>query len=194
MDTPEQTKAMMDKVKAWILKKMTTQFCNHKKRLWATYVKSGKITPEFKGTQERLRAQWDDFRTYKESEEAKARSKKNADNAALKIYHHNLGTGGYRSARPKWDKLKAEIKAKGLSPGTEKVPERAGNFLMAHGMTLDMETGELVLRDPTKKTVLTPLKDLETAIAEVEAGTFVPDRDNDEPTKALKKPEHGGRV
>ena len=58
--------------------------------------------------------------TYKESEEALERSKKNADNAKKKALHHNLGPGGYKPALPKWDKLKAEIKEKGLTP--EKVP------------------------------------------------------------------------
>ena len=170
------------------------QFQNHKKRTWAKYVKSGKITPEFKGTDERLRDHWDDFVTYKESEEALERSKKNADNAKKKVLHHNLGPGGHKTAMPKWDKLKAEIKAKGLTPETEKVPERAGNFVMAHGMTLEKETGELVLRDPTKKAVLTPFDDLKKAVAEVEAGTFIPDRENDELTKALGNPEKGGRT
>ena len=192
MDTEEQTTALKAKVKVWILKKMAKQFQNHKKRTWAKYVKSGKITPEFKGTDERLRDHWDDFVTYKESEEALERSKKNADNAKKKVLHHNLGPGGYKTAMPKWDKLKPEMKAKGLTPETEKVPERAGNFLMAHGMTLEKETGELVLRDPTKKAVLTPFDDLKKAVAEVEAGTFIPDRENDELTKALRNPEKGG--
>ena len=65
---------------------------------------------------------------------------------------------------------------------------------MAHGMTLKKETGELVLRDPTKKAVLTPFDDLKKAVAEVEAGTFIPDRENDELTKALGNPEKGGRT
>jgi hypothetical protein len=55
---------------------------------------------------------------YKESEEAKQRSAKNKENAAKKIYHHKLGTGGYKTGMPKWDLAEAGICAEGITPAT----------------------------------------------------------------------------
>ena len=39
---------------------------------------------------------------YKTSAEAVKRSEINKKNAALKKYHHVMGTGGYKGAVPKW--------------------------------------------------------------------------------------------
>jgi hypothetical protein len=42
--------------------------------------------------------------------------------------------------------------------------------------------------------LLNPLRELVKTIAEVQEGTFQPDRENDELTKALKNKEHTGRT
>jgi hypothetical protein len=39
-----------------------------------------------------------------------------------------------------------------------------------------------------------PIKDIRSAVQDVEAGRFVPDRENDELTRALKNDEHTGRA
>ena len=49
------TDADVQKVKAAALRKMAVAFNNHKKSIWAKYVKGGKKTPEFKGTLEKQR-------------------------------------------------------------------------------------------------------------------------------------------
>ena len=41
--------------------------------------------------------------------------KKNKANAAKKKYHHNMGPGGYAFGMPKWEKLEADLLAKGIT-------------------------------------------------------------------------------
>ena len=73
---------------------MAIAFNNHKKTIWADYLKADKKTPEFTGTLERQRPHWDDFVTFKESEKFQERSRKNKLNAEKKLWHHRLGPGG----------------------------------------------------------------------------------------------------
>jgi hypothetical protein len=37
------------------------------------------------------------------------RSRKNKANAAKKIYHHTMGSGGYKTSMPEWDKKDADL-------------------------------------------------------------------------------------
>jgi hypothetical protein len=46
---------------------------------------------------------------YKESELGKQRSEKNKRNAGKKKYHHTMGPGGYKTAKPKWDMQEAAL-------------------------------------------------------------------------------------
>ena len=55
-----------------------------------------------------------------------------------------------------------------------------------------METGELKYDVKKKKSI--PQKALLRAIAEVQSGKFIPDREWDELTKALEHPEKPGRT
>ena len=55
-----------------------------------------------------------------------------------------------------------------------------------------METGELIIDE--KKEIPIPQKAIVEAIGEVQEGKFIPDRENDELTKALGNPEKGGRA
>ena len=57
-----------------------------------------------------------------------------------------MGSGGYRSAIPKWQNLEAEITAKGIIPETieKNWPQRAKNWFYAHGGSLDLDTGKLI--------------------------------------------------
>jgi len=42
---------------------------------------------------------------FKNLEEGQAQMIKNQENAKQNQYHHHLGSGGYRTAIPKWQKL-----------------------------------------------------------------------------------------
>ena len=66
----------------------------------------------------KLRPFWNDFVQYKTSEEGEGLVRRNKENVARKRYHHHLGSGGYRSLIPKWEKMEAEIIAKGVVPQT----------------------------------------------------------------------------
>ena len=93
------------RVKEWALRKMAEQFRSFKKRLHLDFIKKNK-TPEFTGPLEKIEDQWDEFVEYKASSVAVERSEKNKANAAKKKYHHVMGTGGYKSAVPKWENLR----------------------------------------------------------------------------------------
>jgi hypothetical protein len=164
---------------------MAAQFNNHKKRLWTAYVNADRQAPEFIGPNENLRDHWDAFVEYKESKLGKLRSKKNQLNATNKKYHHTLGPGGYKRAEPKWDMQEAILREKGIEPETEQWPRR--NWALAHGAVYDERIGKLVKK---KKQIVEPLGELVKTIAEVQEGTFKPDRENDELTKALRNKEH----
>jgi hypothetical protein len=52
---------------------------------------------------------------YKISEKALERSRINKENAAKKVYHHNMGSAGY-ACMPKWDALEVKYIAAGIRP------------------------------------------------------------------------------
>ena len=85
------------------------------KTLWQEYQKKS-IAPKFEGYLAKQKAYWDAFVKYKQSEDTTEKSTRNKTNAAKKKYHHPLGTGGYATAMPKWDKKEEELLAKGIIP------------------------------------------------------------------------------
>jgi hypothetical protein len=85
----------------------------------------------------------------------------------------------------------AALREKGIELETEQWPRRSRNWALAHGVVYDERTGKLVKK---KKQIAEPLGELVKTIAEVQEGTFKPDRENDELTKALKNKEHTGRT
>ena len=147
---------MTAKVRHWALMKMAQQFNNYKNRLYREWDTKKKV-PDFTGTRERQRPHWDAFLEYKKTELAQKRTKTNKDNAGKKIYHHKMGPGGYRVSEPKWDKLEADMRAKGIIPATEEWDRRIRNWLLAHGGEYDLETGQLVL-DEKKSCSQNPVK------------------------------------
>jgi hypothetical protein len=118
LGTTALTDAMSRKVKLWVFKKMATQSQTFKKRLYRYYLKENQA-PEFTGYLEKQEEQWDTFLEYKESALAKKRSETNKLNASNKKYHHHLGTCGYRTAMPKWDKADTEMRAAGIKLATD---------------------------------------------------------------------------
>ena len=47
------------------------------------------------------------------------------ENASKKVYHHTLGKGGYKLAKPKWEKMELDLIDK--TPTTINLPEWSGN-------------------------------------------------------------------
>jgi len=178
------------KVKDWALKKMATQFQTFKKRLYADYIKENK-TPTFTGALEKIKDHWPAFVAYKNSSLSARRSEVNKENAKKKIYHHVLGTGGYKSAVQKWEKAEAALIEKGITPGTSDWPLRSKQWFYAHGGRLDPETGKVTIAKDQIKEVA---QELAKAIKHAREGKYKPERENDELTRALGNPEHGGRT
>ena len=185
-------KNMDQKVKAWALKKMAELFKNWKKRLNNEFVEKNK-TPDFDKGYEKIKDYWEEFVAYKKSEEALEKSAKNKANAALKMYHHTMGPGGYAYNIPKWEKLEAEYLAKGITPEPLKWTERARNWFYGHGGTLDAE-GKCIYNTRHKENPLLPIQEIRNAFKDVEEGRFIPDREDDELTRALGNEEHDGRT
>ena len=183
-------KVIERKVKAWTLSKMAQQFCNGKKRLNSKFVKENK-TPKFEGEYEKIKDHLAEFVEYKTSAEAKKKSAVNKVNASKKEYHHVTGSGGYRGQRPKWEKAEKDLLDKGINPETSGWSGRAKTWFYGVGGKLDPETGKCVF---TKEILATPLATLKTAFQESREGKFDPDREKDELTRAIGKPEHPGRT
>ena len=81
------TERELEKFKQAALKKMATQFQTWKKKLWSSYVKKGKKTPEFNGSLVKVKDHWDLFVQHKESDEAKKRLRINKKNAEKKRFN-----------------------------------------------------------------------------------------------------------
>ena len=144
------------------------------------FVKKDK-TPDFtKGMYEKIKDFWDEFVAYKKSEEALAKSETNKANAAKKKYHHNMGPGGYALAMPKWEKLEADMLAKGINPEPYKWIDRARNWFYGHGGTLDAE-GKCIYNKRHTENPL-PIEGIRNAIKDIEEGRFRLDREKGELT------------
>ena len=140
------TDVLEERVKSWALKKMATQFQTWKKQLYNKYIKQNK-TPNFneeRGPIQKARPYWDEFVQYKLSEESEQRILRNKENAAKKRYHHRMGSGGYKTMEPKWEKMEADLMTKNIIPDTANWPERAKSWYFGVGGSLDPETGKLV--------------------------------------------------
>ena len=183
-EDPEQTA----KVKEWALRKMGECFKNWKKRLNNLFILKDK-TPDWDNDgYAKIRPHWDEFVAYKKSEKALERSAINKKNAAKKKYHHTMGQGGYRAGKPKWEKLEADMLAKGITPETFSWIERARLWFYGHAGTLDSE-GKCIYTKAHADHPL-PIEEIRKAHADVEEGRFIPDRDDDELARALGNKEH----
>ena len=185
------TEGQTKKLKEWTFKKMAVQFQTWKKKLWDNYGPEG---PEFTGRFEKLRALWPAFKAYRSSSDYKSRSAINVENAKKKQYFHKLGSGGYKSAIPKWKAYEAQLLENGVMPRTYDWPERSKFWLYAHGAGLDPKIGRIVAKGKWKLKIEKIAKELEDAVDKVRKGVYIPDRENDELTLALGNPEHVGRV
>ena len=101
-----------------------------------------------------------------------------------------MGTGGYKTAVPKWEAIEADLRARDITPGTDGWPERAKHWWYAHGGTLDPQTGRTIFQDK----IPVPSKAIIDAMEDAHKGLFQPDRERDKLTRALGNKEKGGRA
>ena len=103
-------------------------------RNWRSEVNSKFVKKGLVATKKYTRitaAKWKTFVEQKTSEEFLSKSQANSELAKKNIYHHILGTGGYKRAIPKWQVEEVARKAAGLPMMFEEVPKRAVNWLRA---------------------------------------------------------------
>ena len=79
---------------------------------------------------------------------------------------------------------------RGIRSTTWDWPDRSKWWLFANGVTLNQLDGTLVVPEHMQEVS----RDLVAAIDEAQQGTFQPQRENDELTRALKNPKHPGRA
>jgi hypothetical protein len=201
VDDPDEMEKAQDELESRIMKfaliKMAEAFKNYKKDLDRKFIKKGK-TPDFTRGYAKLRHHWDDFVAYKTSSKAVERSNINKENARKKIYHHHMGSKGYAGCMPQWDALEEKFRAAGITPEPAKWNERARNWFYGHGGTLDAQGKALYNQrhrdNPQGFAAMLPIEKIRTSHKDVEEGRFVPDRENDELTRALGNDEHTGRA
>ena len=114
----------------------------------------------------------------------------NQKNAKQKQYHHHLGSSGYRTAIPKWQKLEQEILDRGIKPETLHWLERAMYWFFGNWGTVDLETGKVVYGEKLQRVG----QRIAYARGLVESGAWQPTREKDELTYALEIAEHVGRT
>ena len=81
---------------------------------------------------------------YTSSELGIRNMEKAKENASKKVYHRTFGQGGYKMAKPKWEKMEHDLIDKDITPATITWHERSKNWYYAHGGPLDPETGECI--------------------------------------------------
>jgi hypothetical protein len=55
-----------------------------------------------------------------------------------------MGSGGYKTSMPGWDKKDTNLIARGIIPTTQQLPGRARSWFSGHGENVDEQTGELI--------------------------------------------------
>src|SRR4051812_32968961 len=105
------------------------------------------------------------------------------------LQRRNLGSGGYKTAIPKWRVFEDKLMDAGITPQTWDWHDRSKLWLFAHGAGLDPKTGKIVAQGKWKDKIEAIMKKLIDAIEKVRKGEYIPDRENDELTLALGNPE-----
>ncbi|WVZ97555.1 hypothetical protein U9M48_043081, partial [Paspalum notatum var. saurae] len=181
---PEGTEQI---VKQWTLKKMAILLQTFETKMWAHFVNHGQA-PDFEKSS-KLRANWELFVQYKESEVAKARSEQHSGISRKRKYNHKMGPGGYRKSIPKWEKMEAELEQRGVNLPTANWPRHSKCWYYGYGGSLSSD-GTLIFSDKIKRAAERLVK----AIDKSSKGEFVPEREKDELTWALENREHPGRT
>jgi hypothetical protein len=97
---------------------MATQFQTWKKNLWARYEDED---PVFTGSLVKIKDHWPAFKSYKKSSTVVSQSVTNTKNASKKEHFHHLGSGGYKTAIPKWRAFEGQV--------ATRLPFRSGEHL-----------------------------------------------------------------
>ena len=92
-----------------------------------------------------------------------------------------MGSGDYRSAIPKWQRMEEDLLAKGIQTFSIDWPKRFKNWFFTHDGSLDPETGESVDGGTIKEAA----RRLFYIVDASASGAFVPNREKDELTYAL---------
>ena len=74
----------------------------------------------------------------------------NKINAEKHKLFHTMGTGGYKSASPKWDEFEKKPIAAGVTPVTIYFPPKCRSWFFGHGGKLDQKTGEVIIKASLK--------------------------------------------
>jgi hypothetical protein len=105
-------------VQTWAMQKGAIAFHLYKKQLNKDYIKKGIAHDFIKKGNAKLQDHWNSFVQYKQTQEAAKMITTNTINASKKKEFNKLGSGGYKVAMPKWDKMEHDSIAQGLVPTT----------------------------------------------------------------------------
>ena len=101
-----------------------------------------------------------------------------------------MGSGGYATSVPKWQKMEAYLIAKGVVPKSAPWPECTKRWFLGHGGGLDPVTGKLVHGTKLKRATERLIQILKARYS----GLFRPNREKDELTYSIGTAEHCGRT
>src|SRR3954467_5014641 len=104
-----------------------------------------------------------------------------------------MGPAGYAGCMPKWEAIEAKYFDVGITPEPTTWNEQTRNWFYGHGGTLDQD-GKAIYNQSHIDDPLLPIEDIRDAVRDIEEGGFIPDREDDELTCALKNKEHPGRA
>ena len=107
--------------------------------------------------------------------------RRNQQNARQKVYHHKIGSGGYKSAIPKVAKNGSRLACQRDPSIFTRLARTLQELFFAHGGSLDPQTGEPVIGGEIGRAA-SRLIDIVDASA---SGAFVPNQEKDELTYAL---------
>ncbi|KAG2577077.1 hypothetical protein PVAP13_6NG080030 [Panicum virgatum] len=133
---------------------------------------------------------WEQFVLYKRSEEAQASSATNSQNCRKNDKPHKTGSRGYIRKIPEWEEQAERLVHSGVTLQTDGWDPRAVRYLLARGAYYNPD-GSLGFRDRDAEDLGRKIHEAHEAAS---TGAFVPDRENDELTRALGSKEHPGRT
>ena len=139
------------KVDSLAIQKMSTALSSWKFRV-KKKIDKGLSWEKIKAKEPMLdKEEFDQFKSFLDSEEAKAWTKWGKQMRELNIGNHHCGSGGYRGKKPIWDKEDAEYARLGKENPWEKITDEQTRFFVRSRYYLDKKTGEFVTDDDAVK-------------------------------------------
>src|SRR6266542_4391134 len=133
---------------------------------------------------------WNAFVQKKITEVAKLLSKQRSELAKKNVHPHTMGSSGYAASIPKWEKEFEDAIITGKQILYANLDDRSKNWMLGRRST-SSSCAELSFNKPETVEVVNKLAEIRTQATQ---GSFVPDRENDVLTKALRTKEHPGRA